>query len=542
MEGVLKFLKTLLLFRGVGQERDALLSSVTSQLLFRYVIQGQHIVSRGECGERFLYVLYRGKAVEECYSARRSDMVLTMEIDEGQMLAASAVPHPQKRVFATSVVAQSDCKLLGIPRALLSQLGVEEALVSTEKERVAVAYGGALEQSFRAFDKHGTGGLSKDELFKLLKSLGFNYSRKQVEVALEAIPRISGTHTDSGRTLSHPHSDRIDFHAFRDLWSRSNFLDPLNIRSLEEEEEVRREATDLAHSTQEKGKQESSREDFYTHVSRTHALREHDTDVHRIMQQKACEARSVWQEYDSTGSQVVLLDKAHVRMLLIDLQTPEYNSALVERLMSTHIERDQNGCVNFEDFMSWWMVHNVDKYKEYEKKCVSRSLSRSTSSANEASDALVRDKVLEGYQASRGNLFGQSFGANAPAATPAAAAAAVSRHHPLVELTEDEARDVFAKLFAPECERKNMSEFTMLCALMVRAMLRRPDLAKMLACTNSEGDTDREKTVSCYEAMRTNIYTRVDLECFLCYFGPKGRVAGGRTKKAGLSALLTMIS
>ena len=45
--------------------------------------------------------------------------------------------------------------------------------------------GGALEQSFRAFDKHGTGGLSKDELFKLLKSLGFNYSRKQVEVALE---------------------------------------------------------------------------------------------------------------------------------------------------------------------------------------------------------------------------------------------------------------------------------------------------------------------------------------------------------------------
>jgi hypothetical protein len=36
----------------------------------------------------------------------------------------------------------------------------------------------------------------------------------------------------------------------------------------------------------------------------------------------------------------------------------------------------------------------------------------------------------------------------------------------------DEARDVFAKLFAPECERKNMSEFTMLCALMVRPTLR----------------------------------------------------------------------
>ncbi len=42
------------------------------------------------------------------------------------------------------------------------------------------------------------------------------------------------------------HSDRIDFHAFRDLWSRSNFLDPLNIRSLEEEEEVRQEAAELA--------------------------------------------------------------------------------------------------------------------------------------------------------------------------------------------------------------------------------------------------------------------------------------------------------
>ena len=42
------------------------------------------------------------------------------------------------------------------------------------------------------------------------------------------------------------HSDRIDFHAFRDLWSRSNFLDPLNIRSLEAEEEVRQEAAELA--------------------------------------------------------------------------------------------------------------------------------------------------------------------------------------------------------------------------------------------------------------------------------------------------------
>jgi hypothetical protein len=106
MEAVLMFLKTLPLFRGVGQAGEALLSSVTSQLFFRYVIQGQHIISRGECGERFLYVLYRGKAVEECYCARRSDMMLTVEIEEGHILAASAVPHHQKRVYATSVVAQ----------------------------------------------------------------------------------------------------------------------------------------------------------------------------------------------------------------------------------------------------------------------------------------------------------------------------------------------------------------------------------------------------------------------------------------------------
>ena len=47
--------------------------------------------------------------------------------------------------------------------------------------------------------------------------------------------------------------------------------------------------------------------------------------------------------------------------------------------------------------------------------------------------------MLEGYQASRGNLNGHSSAAKAPAAAaPAAAAdlAAVSRHHPLVELSE----------------------------------------------------------------------------------------------------------
>ncbi len=52
----------------------------------------------------------------------------------------------------------------------------------------------------------------------------------------------------------------------------------------------------------------------------------------------------------------------------------------------------------------------------------------------------MRDKVLEGYQASRGSLIGHSSAAKAPAAAAAAAAApavaAVSRHHPLVELSE----------------------------------------------------------------------------------------------------------
>ncbi len=47
--------------------------------------------------------------------------------------------------------------------------------------------------------------------------------------------------------------------------------------------------------------------------------------------------------------------------------------------------------------------------------------------------------MLEGYQASRGNLNGHSSAAKAAAAAasaPAAALAAVSRHHPLVELSE----------------------------------------------------------------------------------------------------------
>ncbi len=48
--------------------------------------------------------------------------------------------------------------------------------------------------------------------------------------------------------------------------------------------------------------------------------------------------------------------------------------------------------------------------------------------------------MLEGYQASRGSLNGHSSAAKAAAAAaasaPAAALAAVSRHHPLVELSE----------------------------------------------------------------------------------------------------------
>jgi len=62
--------------------------------------------------------------------------------------------------------------------------------------------------------------------------------------------------------------------------------------------------------------------------------------------------------------------------------------------------------------------------------------------------------------------------------------------------------------------------------------------------TTSAGDPDRDKIVMAYEAIRPNIQTRVDLECFLCYFGPKGRLAGGRraeTGKGGLSILLSLI-
>jgi len=43
----------------------------------------------------------------------------------------------------------------------------------------------------------------------------------------------------------------------------------------------------------------------------------------------------------------------------------------------------------------------------------------------------------------------------------------------------------------------------------------------------SDGEADRERIVQVYDAMRPNIQLRVDMECFLTYFGPKGRLKGG---------------
>ena len=77
-----------------------------------------------------------------------------------------------------------------------------------------------------------------------------------------------------------------------------------------------------------------------------------------------------------------------------------------------------------------------------------------------------------------------------------------------------------------------------LMACMEQALLSRPHLSKALACA------DREKMLIAYDAMRPKAGMCIDLESFLNYYGPKGRLSSGRrseNKPASLNSLLSII-
>jgi hypothetical protein len=181
----------------------------------------------------------------------------------------------------------------------------------------------------------------------MIKSLGFDYSAQDVQQAYAKF-----------QTKAHSIGRTVDIHYFRDFWSTCNFLDPLN-REVLSHEEVEENAFELQTSYDT-----DYYEGLYTSISRTLAVEERESLVHKVMQQRSCEARSVWFEFQSDPSSV-WLDKVHVRMLLVDLGSSDCSSAAVERLVSNEMERNKEGLVHFEDFVSWWMIHNAAKVQAH---------------------------------------------------------------------------------------------------------------------------------------------------------------------------------
>lgn len=73
---------------------------------------------------------------------------------------------------------------------------------------------------------------------------------------------------------------------------------------------------------------------------------------------------------------------------------------------------------------------------------------------------------------------------------------------------------------------------------MEQALQLRPHLSTKLACA------DREKMLVAYDSMRAKAGACIDLENFLNYYGPKGRLSSGRrseNKPASLLGLLAIV-
>lgn len=370
MEPVIEFLMKLPLFSGVKKKMG---TDLGTKLVFAYVLKSHHILRQGERDTNNLYILYKGTAEVECYSAKTGAMMTSGTVEPGYVLGTDAVVHHRRSI--TSVVAQSDCKLILIPRKLLEEFDILRVLEQSKsraadgKERASTEFEKLIEHFFHAFDKDADGALSKEELFQLLKSLGFSYSQQEAQHALSEFR--SSTENKEGH---------IDIHCFKDFWMSCNFIDPLNVQALNKEAE---------HGNLSATQGAEFYTPMYSQISSEMAAHEIESEVEKLMLQKASEARSIWLEYDAQSS---LMDKVHIRMMLVDLRSEQCSAGAVERLLAqdlADVQRSRDGLIHFEDFVSWWMMHNAELYHAHvqaqEKHMRQRQRQRSFLSSPSAS-------------------------------------------------------------------------------------------------------------------------------------------------------------
>jgi signal-transduction protein with cAMP-binding, CBS, and nucleotidyltransferase domain len=154
MEPVIEFLKKQPLFSSVRKNMGI---DLGAKLVFQYAIKSQYILRQGERDTNNLYMIYKGTAHAEYYSAQTGSVMTSDKVEPGHVLGTHAVVHYRHNI--TSVVAQSDCKLIAIPRKLLVELDLLRVLEQSEltsadgKQRASTDFEKLLENVFRVFDK-----------------------------------------------------------------------------------------------------------------------------------------------------------------------------------------------------------------------------------------------------------------------------------------------------------------------------------------------------------------------------------------------------
>mmetsp|Transcript_5907 Transcript_5907/g.9379 ORF Transcript_5907/g.9379 Transcript_5907/m.9379 type:complete len:254 (-) Transcript_5907:1150-1911(-) len=204
------------------------------------------------------------------------------------------------------------------------------------------------------------------------------------------------------------------------------------------------------------------------------------------------------------------------------------------------MDRDDNGSVDFEEFIYWWMSVKVKEYKATQARSPQRRrLSRVFDPEAPFSASPHRSPALSARPSSLSVLtIGEDtfdapstptsrrmpavqesaekyFGANNDFPTPGDDH--VIKHHPQVELKAEKVRELFQLLPQDSKGRSRVVD-------MMRGVCENNELAKQLAMLNAYKEVDKEKIVTAFDNMRQPGKRLISVEDFVSYYGPKGMI------------------